>query len=65
MKKSDLLAVVDREIKLRERVYPRWVELGRMSRTKAAEELAGMRAVRAALVDHVPADVEPQGDLFR
>jgi len=65
VKKSDLLACLDREIRLRKRVYPRWVQLGRMSKGKAADEIAGMEAVRAALVAHVPEDVEPQEEMFR
>ena len=34
-----------REIYFRERVYPRWVEEGRMSRKKADGELAAMKAI--------------------
>lgn len=41
---------VEREIRMRERVYPRWVETGRMKQEKANEELEAMRAVRETLV---------------
>jgi len=40
---------VEREIKLRERVYPRWISEGRMTPGKADAELAGMRAVLATV----------------
>jgi hypothetical protein len=36
---------VGREIRLRERTYPRWVAAGRMSQARADDELAAMRAV--------------------
>lgn len=41
------LGAIEREIKMRERVYPRWVESGRMTKAKADEELAIMRAIAA------------------
>jgi hypothetical protein len=47
--RDDLLKCVDREIRLRERVYPRWVEQARMTAGHAQGELSGMRAVRAVL----------------
>ncbi len=40
---------VQREIKMRERVYARWVEAGRMSQRKADDEIATMRAVLETL----------------
>jgi len=36
---------VAREIKMRERCYPRWVRQGRMKETEAQRELERMRAV--------------------
>jgi len=39
------LACVEREIKMRERVYPRWVAAGKMSQEKADLELEVMRAI--------------------
>lgn len=47
---GEQIACVSREIAMRERVYPRWVESGRMTQEKADQELATMRAVRATLV---------------
>jgi len=44
-------AAIEREIKMRRRVYPRWVEAGRMSQAKADEEIAIMEAV---LADYPP-----------
>lgn len=43
------LACVEREIKMRERVYPRCVADKRMTQAKADHELAAMRAVRETL----------------
>jgi hypothetical protein len=35
---------LEREVRVRERTYPRWVAGGRMSQARADEELAAMRA---------------------
>ena len=43
------IACIEREIAMRERVYPRWVNEGRMKQNKADAELAAMRAVLATL----------------
>lgn len=40
---------VEREIKMRESVYPRWVESKRLTQRKADEEMEAMRAVLATL----------------
>lgn len=39
------IACVEREIRLRERVYPNWIAHGRMTKAKADSEIATMRAV--------------------
>jgi hypothetical protein len=57
-----MLACVDREIKMRERVYPEWTKLGRMSQKKAAHELAAMRAVREVIAS-LPVEPPAQGSL--
>lgn len=44
-----LIACAERECKQRERVYPRLIASGRMSREKAREELRMMRAIVANL----------------
>ncbi len=36
-----------REVKMRRRVYPRWVADGRMTQAKADEEIAIMEAIAA------------------
>lgn len=35
----------ERELGLRQRVYPRWVEAGKMSQAKAEREIAIMREI--------------------
>lgn len=44
------IACVEREVKMRHRVYPRWVEAGRMTQAKADAEIRTMEAVHATLV---------------
>lgn len=44
---ADKLACAERELKMRKRVYGRWVEEGRMSAGKAAHEIACMEAIVA------------------
>jgi hypothetical protein len=60
--REQLLATIEREIKFRERVYPRQVELGRMTVAKMREEQAAMRAVRAVIAQ-LPATPEVQPGL--
>jgi hypothetical protein len=43
------IACVEREIRMRERVYPGWVSGGRMSQAKADHEIAAMKAVLTTL----------------
>ena len=45
------LACIRREIRMRENVYPRWIETGKMTANKANAELAAMRAVLETLVE--------------
>lgn len=47
---EQMLACVDRELKMRERVYPRWVENKKMLASTMMLELARMRAVRERLI---------------
>lgn len=46
---AEQLVCIDREIAMRQRVYPRWIEQGRMSTDKAAREISTMQAVRNTL----------------
>lgn len=50
---ADQIACVEREIAMRERVYPRWVQSERMTQEKADRELLTMRAVLATLANQV------------
>lgn len=42
---DEQIAAVKREIGLREKLYPRWVSMQRMSQQKADEGIAAMRSV--------------------
>lgn len=41
------LEAVEREIKMRRRVYPRWCADGRMTQAKADQEIAVMESIAA------------------
>lgn len=45
----DELDCVEREVRMRERTYPRWVASGKMTQAQATREIARMKAVRARL----------------
>jgi hypothetical protein len=53
------LACVEREIRMREHVFPRWVEQKKISQKFADEELAVMRAVAETLRELAPAAKQP------
>jgi hypothetical protein len=46
---ADQLACVVRELAMRRRVYPRWVESGKMTQAKADLEIRAMEAVAETL----------------
>ena len=46
---TDMLDCARRELKMRERVYPRWVEAKRMSPQQATRETRVMKAIVALL----------------
>lgn len=46
---GELIACVDREIRMRRQVYPRWVAQGKLTDAKAERELALMMGVRMRL----------------
>ncbi len=48
---EEMISCVEREIGMRERVYPRWVEQKKMLQTTADQELARMRAVLDLLLE--------------
>jgi hypothetical protein len=47
---ADQIGCVRREIAMRERVYPKWVNAGRMKAEAAEREIAAMRAVLKTLL---------------
>lgn len=61
--REEMLACVDREIKMRERVYPEWTKLGRMTEKKAVHELDTMKDVRRVIAA-LPVEPVAQADLF-
>lgn len=48
---AEQVACVQREIAMRERVYPRFIEKGRMNAEKAGREIAAMKAVLETLLE--------------
>lgn len=46
---DEQIACADREIAMRERVYPAWVRQGRLKQPKADREIETMRAIAASL----------------
>lgn len=46
---EDLIKSVDREIAMRRRVYPRWVENRRMTEAQSKHEIACMERVKTIL----------------
>ena len=46
---AEQIACVEREIKMRQSVYPRWVSHGRMSYVTSQREIAAMQAVLETL----------------
>ena len=54
---------VRREIGMRNRVYPRWVEIGRITQAHADHQVAAMEAVLATLESLRPAQPQ-QGALL-
>lgn len=47
---QEQIICVDREIRLRQSVYPRFIASGKMTPVKAATEIARMEAVRDTLI---------------
>lgn len=46
---DDMVKELDREVALRQRVYPRWVESGKMKPLEARRRIALLQAVRERL----------------
>lgn len=49
---ADKRACIERELRMRRRVYPRWVQAGKLSQAEADREVAVMQAI---LADYPPA----------
>jgi len=47
---SEMIACVERELELRQQVYPRRVAANKMTKENADKEIARMRAVRGTLL---------------
>lgn len=56
-------AAAEREVRMRQRVYPRWVESGRMRPAEAEAGIAVMEAAAATLRRLADAEAA-KGDLF-
>lgn len=54
---ADKRACIERELRMRRRVYPRWVSTGRLTQAQADREIAVMAAVLADYPD-------PQGRML-
>lgn len=50
---EEKLAAIQREIKLRERVYPKWIDKGRMTEAAAEREIAIMKAIEQDYVGKI------------
>jgi hypothetical protein len=46
---AEMVGCIERELKMRRRVYPRWVSTGKMSQPQANREIALMEAILARL----------------
>lgn len=46
---GDLLRAAERELSMRERVYPRWIDQGKMKAEAAAHEIQAMRQIADVL----------------
>ena len=48
---EEQIKCVDREISLRKKVYPAWVERGKMNKTEAAYQIECMEAIKKSLIN--------------
>lgn len=55
---QDQIAEIEREVVLRERVYPRWIASGKLPQHKADRQLAVMTAVLQTLYE-LKGDTKP------
>jgi hypothetical protein len=57
------IAELQRELQMRQRVYPRWVDQGRLSQSTAAAQILTMTAALATLQD-LAKKTGPQPSMF-
>ena len=60
---AEMEAEIKREIVMRQRVYPRFVETGKLTETDANLQLLKMQAVLVLIQSEIKR-TNPQGDLF-
>jgi hypothetical protein len=60
---DEQIAEVKREIAMRNKVYPKWVEAGSMQKSKADFQILVMEAVLISLQE-IAREKAPQGGLF-
>ncbi len=56
---AEQIACAERELRLRQRCYPKWVQERRMSQATADKEIAGMTAIIETL-----RELQKQSELF-
>lgn len=61
---EEKIACVKRELAMRERAYPRWVDAGKMSDHKATREIMLMKAILADYEEQAEKHRSQQADLF-
>lgn len=59
---GELLEEAERELRMRQRVFPRWVVDGRMTQAAADRKIAMMKAIADILSERLPPPA--QGDLL-
>lgn len=60
---DEQIAEVKREIVMRKKVYPKWIEAGSMQKSKADFQILAMEAVLISLQE-IAREKAPQGGLF-
>ena len=56
---------VQREIRMRKRVYPKWVKAGQLDQAKADYEIAAMEAVLVTLISLIPQTLELEEKIMK
>jgi len=64
MTRQDAIKEIERELKLRERVYPKWIASGKLNRDVARKQYARLRAAKNFLEGDIYAVTGKQKELF-